>query len=157
MRPFAQDLVLSIWSHPEIWKLIEVIYYYTKRWNLTMISDTEGTSCPTTHVIFHSSCELALWWIFAGELFALLALLMCPDSPQIWFHSRTCFAFCQESAAGTLFWWDSTLLCLSLCQLLLWKEFLFKACSFLAFRQWSSHRLSVIAPPWVSPLRTQKS
>ena len=113
MRPFAQDLVLSIWSHPEIRKLIEVIYYYTKRWNLTMISDTEGTSCPTAHVIFHSSCELALWWIFAGELFALLALLMCPDSPQIWCHSRTCFAFCQESAAGTLFWWDSTLLCLS--------------------------------------------
>ena len=110
---------------------------------------------------FHPSWELVLWWIFAGELFALLALFMCPDRLQIWCHSRMCFAFCQESAAGTLFWWQSTLLCLLTasasanysCE----KNSFSKYAVSLVFRQWSSHRLSVIAPPWLSPLRTQKS
>lgn len=65
-------------------------------------------------------------------------------------------------AKGTLPWWESTLLwllraavsanCYS-CE----KNSFLEHVVCLAFLQWSSHKLSVTAPPWVPPLGIQKS
>ena len=115
----------------------------------------------------HSTCDFS-FFLWTGTLMNFCWWAFCPAGPAYVPRQPTnlmpqqnvlCLlpGVCRRHTILMRLYLALPLDCISLSQLLSWKEFLFKACSFLAFRQWSSHRLSVIAPPWVSPLRTQKS
>lgn len=129
-------------------------FHMTSLWNLQinrgdivttkMVSDNDlrhwrNQLSHSTCDFFHPSWQLGLWWIFAGEFFCPAGPLLCPDRPQIWCHSRMCFALCQESLLqAQLFCQERLYLalpldCISLCQLFLWKE-PFKVCSFFGFQ-----------------------